>query len=231
MVDKFNSNGFVVLENVIKEEVFNKISTLSSFYIERSLYRHENSGNILYNLFRTDNLIYDFPIPEILNNETIYEFVKNILGFNFRLTEMLMFFSEPNNQIQNLHSDQQKLFSKNIILPTSKISVQIPLVDFDFNNGGTRIVPKTHKKNLDTKDIIKIENKIENDDSFTPKVARRSCLIRDVRTLHGAGINRSNKRRSMLVLVYTKEWLSPLKNVSKDLYFNIDKNKRHVVKI
>jgi hypothetical protein len=99
--------------------------------------------------------------------------------------------------------------SKNIILPTSKISVQIPLVDFDFSNGGTRIIPKTHKEKLNTK----------------------SCLIRDVRALHGAGINKSKERRAMLVIVYSKEWLSPLKTVSKDLYFNIDKNKRHVVKI
>ena len=122
MVEKFNSNGFVVLENVIEKEVFNKIKTLAPFYIERTLHRHENSGNILYNLFRTDNLMYDFPIPEILNNETIYKLVKEILGFNFRLDQILIFFSEPNNHIQNLHSDQQKLFSENIILPTSNIS-------------------------------------------------------------------------------------------------------------
>ena len=121
--------------------------------------------------------------------------------------------------------------SKNIILPTSKISVQIPLVDFDFSNGGTRIIPKTHKEKLNTEDILKIETKIERDNSFTPKLNTKSCLIRDVRALHGAGINKSKERRAMLVIVYSKEWLSPLKTVSKDLYFNIDKNKRHVVKI
>lgn len=175
--------------------------------------------------------MYDFPIPEILNNETIYKLVKEILGFNFRLDQILIFFSEPNNHIQNLHSDQQELFSKNIISPTSKISVQIPLVDFDFSNGGTRIIPKTHKKKLNIEDILKIETKIENDNSFTPKVNTKSCLVRDVRALHGVGVNKSKERRAMLVIVYTKEWLTPLKTVSKDLYFNIDKNKRHVVKI
>mgnify|MGYP000097226850 CR=1 FL=1 len=231
MVEKFKSNGFIVLENIIEEEIFNKIKTLSTFYIERTLQRHENSGNILYNLFRTDNLMYDFPIPEILNNETIYNLVREVLGSNFKLEEILIFFSEPNNHIQNLHSDQQELFSEKIILPTSKISIQIPLVDFNFENGGTRIIPNTHKENLNTIEIEKIEDKIEKDNSYTPKVNTKSCLIRDVRTLHGAGINNSNKRRAMLVIVYTKEWLSSLKTVSKDLYFNIDKNKRHVVKI
>ena len=79
MVEKFNSNGFVVLENVIEEEVFNKINLLAPFYIARTLYRHENSGNILYNLFRTDNLMYDFPIPEILNNDTIYKLLNPLI--------------------------------------------------------------------------------------------------------------------------------------------------------
>ena len=231
MVKEFNKNGYLVLESIIDEGIFNKIKILSEFYIERTLKRHGNSGNILYNLFRTDNLMYDFPMPEILNNETIYKLVREILGVNFRLDEILIFFSEPNNHMQNLHTDQHELFGENIILPTSKISVQIPLVDFDFVNGGTRIIPKTHKEKLNTNDILKLETKIVNNNSFTPKLKKKSCLIRDVRILHGAGINKSRNRRSMLVLVYTKEWLSPLKTVSKDLYFNIDKNKRHVVKI
>ncbi|HAT80552.1 MAG TPA: hypothetical protein DCS17_03880, partial [Flavobacterium sp.] len=228
MVEKFKNNGFVILDNTIEDVIFNKINTLSNYYIERTLQRNENSGNILYNLFRTENLIYDFPAPEIFNNEPIYEFVKKILGFNFRLTEVLIFFSEPNNHLQNLHSDQHSLFDEKIILPTSKVSVQIPLIDFNFNNGATRIVPNTHNLFLNTEDILKIEDEIKNDISFTPNVNIKSCLIRDVRTLHGAGINKSNKRRAMLVLVYTKKWLSPLATVSKDLYFSIDKNKRHV---
>jgi ectoine hydroxylase-related dioxygenase (phytanoyl-CoA dioxygenase family) len=73
----------------------------------------------------------------------------------------------PNNHKQNLHSDQQKLFSENIILPSSKVSIQIPLVDFNFKNGGTRIIPKTYKESPNAIALEKIENKIERDNSFT----------------------------------------------------------------
>ena len=228
MVEKFNSDGYIVLENVIDKEMLNKINSLSLFYIKRTLERQEYSGNILYNLFRTENLIYDFPIPELLNNELIYSFIKSILGSDFILKEILVFFSEPKNHLQGLHSDQEIFFDKDTKLPTSIISVQIPLMDFNFLNGGTRIVKGTHNKNID---ILSLEEKIKNDKSFTPEVKKQSCLIRDVRTLHGAGVNNSNDRRAMLVLVYTKKWIGCRKKVSKDFYFNIEKTKRHVVKI
>lgn len=47
--------------------------------------------------------------------------------------------------MQELHSAQINYFpEENIILPTTSVAIQFPLVKFDYKSGGTRIIPKTH---------------------------------------------------------------------------------------
>jgi hypothetical protein len=228
MNNTFDELGYEIFENVLDGNTFSKLSILSNFYIQRTLLRQNNTGNVGVNLFRTENLLFDFPLPEIINNEIIYDAVKRFLGSNFLLQELYFYFALPNNSIQELHKDGVTIFPEiSYNLPPHIIAVQIPLTDFNAKSGGTRIVPKSHHSfeeptRIEDEDISSIE-------SYTPIVTKQSCIIRDARAWHGAGVNTSSEIRAMCTLAFTKPFIGQPFAISKDLFFCIDKKKRHIV--
>ena len=164
--------------------------------------RNEGSGNLQFNLFKTADLLYDFLLPDLINNDRIYEIIKSLLGENFNLTEILAFYSYPNNDKQELHTDVLPYFSeKEIQLPPSVIAVQFPLIEFNEISGGTRIVPITQNSFQQIPSIQ--EESIGDYQVITPIVRKQSCLIRDCRTWHGAGINNIYIRH--LVKIFSHE--------------------------
>lgn len=229
MKEVFLKEGYVELENVLSDELFEKLKTLSSFYIDRVLKRQNYTGNVCYNLFRTENILSDFPLPELISNDYIYNLLAEILGADFILKEILIYFSLPNNNYQELHSDVNPLFPEklDITTPTYLVAVQFPLIDFNFNSGATRIIPKTHNS---ISEPTRIENEdINNIKSITPAIKMKGCLIRDCRAWHGSGINKSKDIRAMITLAFARSWYGKKGKVSKDVFFCIDKNKRHLV--
>lgn len=228
MNSNFEELGYDIFDNVIDDNTFSKLKFLSELYIKRTLVRQNNTGNVGINLFRTENLLFDFPLPELINNEIVYDTVKLHLGNNFYLQELYFYFSLPNNSIQELHKDGVTLFSNiNYILPPHIIAVQFPLINFNSKSGGTRIVPKSH---LSFEEPTRIENEnINLIENYTPVVSKQGCIIRDARAWHGAGVNTSTEIRTMCTLAFTKAFIGQPFAISKDLFFCIDKKKRHMV--
>ncbi len=225
------TDGFAVIDNAISQETFKKLQQLSKLYIDRTNKRHNNSGNLLYNLFKTENLLYDFLCPELINNNDLYNTAKDILGANFSLKEILIFYSYPNNDKQELHSDLLPYFQEqDISLPPTVLAAQFPLNDFNFSSGGTRLVANT-QNSFDKVLSIEEEALSNSYQIVTPVVNKKSCLLRDCRVWHGAGINLTDNIRAMFTLVFVRSWCNPKYKVSKDLYFCIDKEKRHLVAI
>ncbi len=220
--------GYETFENVVPNKLFNDLSVLATYYIERAKQRQNNSGNIGLNLFRTENLLFDFPLPELINIDITYNVIKRILGERFILKEIYIYFSLPNNGIQELHKDGIELFSNtNLNLPPHLIVMQFPLVDFNSLSGGTRIVAGSQ---FSSEEPTRLENEnLLTIDNITPEVKKQGCILRNSQAWHGAGINSTNETRAMYTLSYAKNWFGSPTKVSKDLYFCIDKDKRHLV--
>lgn len=222
------NEGFEVLENVITTRLFKDLEIISKYYIERAIKRQNGSGNVGLNLFRTENLLYDFPLPDLINNDVVYNIIKRVLGERFNLNEIYIYFSLPNNTIQELHKDGIELFPEsNLKTPPYFLAVQYPLVDFNSNSGGTRIISGSHLLNekptrLENENLLILEN-------ITPEIKKRGCMVRNPQTWHGAGVNQTEQTRAMITLSFSKEWFGNKAKVSKDLYFCIDKNKRHLL--
>lgn len=142
----------------------------------------------------------------------------------------MLHFSLPQNSIQELHVGVNQLFiQEKTITPPFSIAVHYPMVDFNTTTGGTRIVPQTQN-------LFEEPTRLENEDlskvsKYTPVVSSKSCLVRDCRAWHGAGKNSSNKIRSMYSLAFSKKWYAKPAKVSKDFYFSLDRNKRHLVDV
>lgn len=224
------NQGYKVFDNVLSSKLHSELDDFSKFYIERALKRQQKSGNIGYNLFRTESLQMDFPFQDLIHQEPIYSYLKNTLGEDFILNEILIHFSLPQNSIQELHADVNQLFIKEkTITPPFSIGVHYPMVDFNTMTGGTRIIPETH-------DLFEEPTRLENEDlnkisEYTPVVSKKSCLVRDCRAWHGAGKNSSDKIRSMYSLAFSKKWYAEPAKVSKDFYFSLDRGKRHLVNV
>jgi ectoine hydroxylase-related dioxygenase (phytanoyl-CoA dioxygenase family) len=220
--------GYMILDNVIDDELFGKLINLSDCYINRTLKRQNHTGNVGQLLFRTENLLTDFPLPELINNETVYKELYSIFEGDFELRELYIYFSKPNNGIQELHRDSQTLFKEfDHQIPPYIIVVQYPLVDFNFNSGGTRIIPKSHRSQEDPH-RIEFEN-LELIRNYTPVINKKGCIIRDSRVWHGAGVNLTNEIRAMYTLSFTRKFIGSPTQVSKDLYFCLDRDKRHLL--
>lgn len=230
MKKQFKNNGHLTLKKVLEDELFNKLKVLSKFYIDRTRKRQNKTGNAGHNLFRTDNIIQDFLVPDLFNNEKIYTTIYDILGKDFILKEMLHYFSTPNNTMQELHRDVNNIYqSERLLVPTFLVAIQIPLIDFDYSSGGTRIIDGTHL-NFDEPTRIENENMAEVS-KYTPTLKEKDCLIRDCRAWHGAGINKTESYRAMYTLAFAKSWFGKPAKVTKELYFGIEREKRHMVTV
>lgn len=222
-------DGYKVFENVLPSQLYTELNDFSKFYIERTLIRQQKSGNIGYNLFRTEALEVDFPFQNLIHQEPIYSYLKSALGEDFILNEILIHFSLPQNNMQELHADVNQLFiDEKTVTPPFSIGVHYPMVDFNAKTGGTRIIPHTHN-------LFEEPTRLENEDlskvaEYTPTVTEKSCLVRDCRAWHGAGKNSSNEIRSMYSLAFSKRWYAKPAKVSKDFYFSLDRDKRHLVR-
>lgn len=227
--DLFKKQGYCVLENVFSNETLEDLQLLSNLYIKRTLKRHNNSGNVIYNLFKTGNIASDFVCTDILNNEKIKSLLDDIFKSSYCLREISFFFSLPNNDLQELHSDEICYFSEtDVVLPTTSLAIQIPLGDFNYSNGGTRILANTH---LNKNNPLTIEEEdLDRIELYTPSLKAGDCMVRDIRTWHGAGVNKSNNVRAMFIVVYNKSWLNNAVRVSEDVYYSIKRENRNSLK-
>lgn len=222
------NEGYTIFSNTLAHDLYVELKKMSKYYIERTLKRQKKSGNIGYNLFRTEPLQHDFPFQELIHQEPVYTYLKDLLGADYILNEILIHFSLPNNHMQELHADVSQLFKEEkSVTPPFLVGVHYPMIDFDATTGATRIVPKTQDRfdeptRLENEDMAKIT-------AYTPEVPVKSCLVRDCRVWHGAGKNSSNEIRAMYSLAFSRKWYAPQARVSKDFYFSLSPDKRHLV--
>jgi ectoine hydroxylase-related dioxygenase (phytanoyl-CoA dioxygenase family) len=109
----------------------------------------------------------------------------------------------PGESAQPLHPDDA-------IYPLARphdeivVNVMWPLCDFTADNGGTVLVPGSHRwaKELPTDDSRRI----------TVEMPAGSLLLYSGNLWHGGGANRTEKPRLGVVLHYSASWLRPVEN-------------------
>ncbi|MGH1335501.1 MAG: phytanoyl-CoA dioxygenase family protein [Aureispira sp.] len=228
--NKFLDQGFITLNNTYGKETIHDLCSAAELYIKRTCQRRGTIGNAAYKLYRTENLLYDFLVPNLLNSPVLLDLIEQIYPNGFQLQEILLYFSQPNGRFQFLHRDVDHI-STELFDPSPPLTaVQIPLVQFDTLIGGTRLVAGSHKSfaeppSIEQEDLTKVKER-------TPTIKVGDCLVRDARAWHGAGVNSSEQVRSMFTLAFIP--LPPNTTisttaVSSDVYFNLDHQARKLV--
>ncbi len=109
----------------------------------------------------------------------------------------------PGEHAQPLHPDDA-IYPLPRPHPEVVVNVMWPLQDFTAENGGTRIVPGSHRW-ID-------ERPDETTPTVTVEVPAGSALIYAGSVWHGGGPNSTDKDRLGVVLHYAASWLRPVEN-------------------
>lgn len=141
------------------------------------------------------------PVIEQIMNET--------LGANWICHSFLAIGSDPGGYPQSLHIDQAPLLPwLTVEAPALFNTMYIPQ-DVDEVNGGTLLIPGSHR-------ILCAAGTRGEIGALPPAInleARAgTIMLFDGRLLHGAGVNRSDKRRYVAVMSNVKPWMRTQEN-------------------
>ncbi len=108
----------------------------------------------------------------------------------------------PGETSQVLHRDDT-IYPMRLPGMELQLSAMWALQDFTEENGATRLVPGSHKLELEDSEYVRDDN-IRN-----AEMPKGSALFYLGRTVHGGGANRSNAPRAGLINTYSLGWLQP----------------------
>jgi ectoine hydroxylase-related dioxygenase (phytanoyl-CoA dioxygenase family) len=133
---------------------------------------------------------------------TVLAVLDSVLG-HYQLSAPTGIAIGPGEAAQPLHPDDA-IYPLPRPHPEIVVNVMWPLQDFTVDNGGTRIVPGSHRwidqRPDDTTPLVTVE------------IPAGSALIYAGSVWHGGGANATDKDRLGVVLHYAASWLRPVEN-------------------
>ncbi|MCW0216499.1 MAG: phytanoyl-CoA dioxygenase family protein [Pseudonocardia sp.] len=145
---------------------------------------------------------------EVATHAGIGSLLQHVLGERFLLTSFTANITTPGCELQVLHQDQGYV---NRPQPTYAIVANVAwmLDDVDEVNGGTRVVPGSHLWDhpLGEHPVGEAAPR-----EITTTAPAGTALIIDGRTWHGAGANRSERRRHVLLSNFCRVWVRQQEN-------------------
>lgn len=201
IVKALRVDGGVIIENIIEEDVIEKISNELRVIYDEEGTKHQNDFNG-YTTLR----IYAVPgvsraSLDIVAHPRVMEIADLILGEhcdNFQLGSSTAIEIYPGEKDQVLHRDDD-MYPIRIPNVEFQMSAMFALDDFTKENGATRIVPGSY-------DLRKIED-VQEEDVVQAVMPKGSVLFYLGSTIHGGGANNSEAPRSGVISTYSLGWL------------------------
>ena len=215
-VEQLRDEGFVVLEGVLPEATVNSLRAATCIALGA---RYEDCAD---ELKRTGNhggvhlpLQMPFIDPLVIENPMVFQVLRSALGERF--FGCLPYGCNsvyPGSNKQNVHRDCGHIFPEvRTPLPPLMIAANIALDDFTIENGATEIWPATHKQ-VDRSPMeiatLRIPPEQYSDrKSVQTAMTAGSIVLRDMRTWHRAMPNSTDRSRTMLAIVYYRQYFMP----------------------
>ena len=142
----------------------------------------------------------------LVTHPTVLALAERVLlqyATNYQLNFSGIMHLEPGAEAQPLHRDGD-LYPLSHLGMTTLMPTMWALSDFDEQNGGTQVVPGSHR--------WPDERKPSSDEILSTRMTQGSVLIYLGGTIHGGGENRSNTNRTGLALQYSLGWLRQEEN-------------------
>lgn len=207
-------NGYVVLANALPTEFIDALCEDWLAVLDEAMTKSPEKTDVGKSDFRKRRVRMDTPFrapytdSRLVANAFVMPIVEQILGTDCRVFYYSADAPLPGSEYQNVHADYAPFYPQSdIVLPTTALAVNFPLVEVTENNGPMDAWPNTHmlpeKVYADTNKLQAAASAIDPTSMLTPK---GSVLIRDVRMWHRGTPNNSNDIRPNLALVYGRSW-------------------------
>lgn len=206
--------GYVVLEDVLPLEWVNQARARCDADIAEFVAKEltpethaERAGHV--SMLAPMHAPYTDPIA--VENPFALQVMEAAMGKNF----YCMFYNTntayPGSMYQRLHRDIYLPFPElKHPLPVYMVVVNIPLVDFTLENGSTEVYPGTHLiTDIDPEDAQKLLERAQLLPSARTNIKAGSIVVRDMRMWHRGMPNPSDMVRTMLAIVYGRDfWMT-----------------------
>ena len=207
IMDELHKNGFTIIPNVFSMNTMLELKNAHEKYWEAFKIAIVTNRNGI-GFFRGHTVTFlkkgrydlelDFGIfrsKKLLDNEIITNIVNKTIKSNY-ISWAGSLPSIQNSVNGDWHRDVYSLFDDEKLemsLPIFYLTVLVPLVDIDKNNGATEFIVGSHKSGKSGNRVI-AEAKVG------------SAIICDGMVYHRGRANMTNTERHMLYVVYCKKW-------------------------
>ncbi|HAK50317.1 MAG TPA: hypothetical protein DCM54_00215 [Gammaproteobacteria bacterium] len=210
------NEGFVVLDKVLEQSWVQKVKAAVSEELkakyegaEEDLARTRHHGGV------ESPLKTPFMDPLIIENPLVFQILKQVLGDRF--FGCLPYGCNtvfPGSENQNVHRDCGHIFPEvKDPMPPLMVVVNISLDEFTAENGATEVWPGSHllvDGSTDETARLRIPPARYSDlSSEQTLMSAGSIVLRDMRTWHRGMPNTSDQPRTMLSVVYYRQYFLP----------------------
>ena len=145
----------------------------------------------------------------LIDHPKIFPLINHIIGDKVILCSMGAHMNGSGNERMVLHQDQWPLVPHPLDFPVMA-NTMVLVTDNSPENGGTRLIPGSHK-------WPKIDYKIANSSKYQEMAKsitapKGSVIVWEGRVWHGNGLNRSGAVRSNISIAYLQSWIRPQEN-------------------
>jgi len=212
----FLDQGFVILEEVLPLPWVHNLRSATNVELES---KYEGKEGELERARRHGGtpspMKMPFTDPLIIENPMTFQILEHVFGERFYGSLPYGCNTAfPGSEAQNVHRDCGHLFPElEVALPPVLIVVNFSLDQFTADNGATEIWPGSHHTlNDDKNEIGTLRVGVERPARY-PSVQMvmpaGSIILRDMRTWHRGMPNTTDKPRTMLSLVYFRQFYLP----------------------
>ncbi len=146
---------------------------------------------------------------ELILNPIVGEMMSHLLGENFILSSLTANIAGPGGERQMLHRDQGYLRFATPIPVVANIGWMLD--DVTEENGGTRLIPRSHRWPEPPDCPVRSESTI------AAEGRAGSVLVFDGRIFHGTGENRTRAKRHVLLSYFARFFMRQQENVFMSL--------------
>jgi ectoine hydroxylase-related dioxygenase (phytanoyl-CoA dioxygenase family) len=204
-VERVLRDGYTVVEDAVELALIDELSA--------ELWRIEQDEKVvpasnifeglrtvrIYNLLARGKVFENIPV-----HDRVLPIVERVLDRGCLVSSLSSAAIDPGEDAQLLHADDQ-------LIPLPKPHVPIicntmwAITDFTAQNGATRVVPGSHKRD-------RSPNLGEAVETVPAEMRRGSVLVFDGSIWHGGGANASAARRTGIAMNYCSGWMRQQEN-------------------